>query len=820
MARKGFEGGQANSFDALNVGEGGKVIVDANAPEKTLENILPPVEESKTNTSHSVEITDVLDSDEEFKSYLGDKKGEKRNRTKPQRENTREDEEGPLDLPEPTPMPTPEPVPTFDPEKYRAGVDKTFKGSPNSNLEGENNKITRPSKKATGPKPLKPLKKLDKYFANKIYDEDFKVTEDLEKAIATTVFDKDPNARKKRTKPYESLEDIVNEKYPESNVEVKVEEERKEQEEKRDKEVERAKKVAAKSAEVLRLMENSELSGQGTAELVTEPKVESKSGSVRRSSIGKRSTTTVESSKDPVLAPGPVVEVVPPTPKPEAKPNPEPAATKKAEQQPAAKEIHFDKIENGKGSKTNTGPENKQKNPITIDIDAEVRGVPLPKNESQTRTPKPAEPQTPYVEPKGAFSRFGNWLADISYRPILEGTKRFAAFQAERVKSFGSLIKADFLGNRQLVKREGAIAKHEIADTEVKQILAGLKSIDDYRNNNQLSPRQARKMEKEFIALNKQLTKTQERRATALAKVKKHENLGLVQENKKKQIAENFAHIVGERLSPRTEKFDNLMGEKNDLTNEIKTWGEEIAEDAKELKALKEIMSANKYMNTSANKAKVKEIEANLANAYKKREYKKSRLNKVDTKLVKHKSVFDKWDNKKQAYNRYAKERIEIFDPAKKRAPEPGAYRDPATIGTEDNFENEEDGPISARPTNSQREERGSQGLGAENKASNEGPGSYEFDQWANAWNKLYGSEVKVRMEDVMPEDMVVANRRNKTAFNRNQFAVLVKNSLVQKGDKRGGGNFDSNFSLDRVSRVLKSDEAKKASAAAVGSNI
>ncbi len=813
MPRERFVGGQANSFEALKRGENGELIVDNDAPEKTLENVLPPVEVEEITPSESVEITDVLDSDEEHKPYLGDDKSKNKRYTPRPPKEIVVDPEGRL---ESETKAEPVVIPDFNSDQYRQGMDSDFnKGkapgigtknrTDNQNEARTVNPAVRPPIERPGRKPpTRPRK----FLVNKEYPEDHMVVKAVANALATEVFDEDENVRPRRTKGFDSLQEILNDKYPETFAEEKDEEERKNQEDKRAREIERAKKVAAKSAEVLRLMENSELSGQGEVikpaspvakeihfdviENGKPPKVDKDKAQRNRPIINvdaqvTRNEQTRPSAPDkaptsapkPTPAPKPATPDSAPTPKPKApEATPEPTPKPKA---PAARVIHFDSIENGKTPKVDKDKARRApKDAPTIDIDAEVIGnkpaeptptpVATPSPESRAR---PAQEQQPYVEPKGIFARAGNWIVDKIWRPISEGTKKYAAFQAERVASFGGIIKAEFLGNRQLVKREGFIAEHKIADNDVNQILAAMNSINEYRNTNQLSPRQAKRAEKDSQNLRKQLTSAQERRAEAYRKVQFHEGKAMVQENKKKNIAENFAHIVNERLSPVQEKFDSFMEKKADLNNEITIWSEKLASETEQLKVVKEAMKTNRYLNTSTDKARVKAIENSMAQAYSDIKSAKERLSKLDARIVKVKTVLDIWDNKKQAYNRYAKESFKPYDGVKKVAPNPQQYRDPTGTAIPDvtSASAEED---SSMPDSNTADTTGS----PEDK---EKIGEYTLDKWSKEWNRLYGSKIKIEPR------MFTGQIEIDKPLGINQFSVLVRNAHRASKDPNKG---------------------------------
>ncbi len=417
---------------------------------------------------------------------------------------------------------------------------------------------------------------------------------------------------------------------------------------------------------------------------------------------------------------------------------------------------------------------------------------------------------------KGILGKTGSFLGRLFTRPF-KAMKEGLSFKAERIKAYGNMVSEKFFGDARQIRFEEQKAKFNVADGAVRNIEGELKEIEDLKASGEfIKPKEAIKMENQASQLRGKLVKAQEKRDEELRKTKYQEGLAVSHENKKKLIAEGYANLINERFKPLTEKFNEHTEEKAVLDSEIGNWRELIEEHSHELESLREDLVTYPHLKKQYKK-EIKDIEKNILQSQQEIAQRTKHAIALDVKILNINDKLKVWDNKKQAYARFAAETVTPFDPEQQARAEIGGYRAPDGIQPVPDSggmapEAARVNPLAsggagARPeatptpvphptpapeaapanvANANQAERGQE--------SKESPNEFEFEDWTKTWNALNGSKMKVTLESLFSKDLADHHRSVKTKVTRAQFASLVGRAHKASKEPNKGKLEDKDF--------------------------
>lgn len=312
----------------------------------------------------------------------------------------------------------------------------------------------------------------------------------------------------------------------------------------------------------------------------------------------------------------------------------------------------------------------------------------------------------------------------------------FIRFQKDRIVTYGSMVAIEFLENRRGAQFEKNKEKFSNADDKVFAIKNRILNLEQvYSAKSDIDPRDLEKINKEKTRLEHELADAVAERQNAIELTRRSEVAVKSLEEKKQLIAEQFAHLAGERIQPHEDACEVLRAKKDMLSQELGVWKRRLDRQTETLYIIKELGANNPFLKETT-KARIKAAELKVAESRSALQERSERMLENEKALSKSAGVVQKWSVKRDAYAKFAEEKFETFE---------HEMFDPTSS------------PIEFEPFA-------------------EFQGGFEFDHWATAWNQLFGSKLPVDMERIFDSNIVSLHRAHRTEINSSQFAALVHN--------------------------------------------
>lgn len=397
----------------------------------------------------------------------------------------------------------------------------------------------------------------------------------------------------------------------------------------------------------------------------------------------------------------------------------------------------------------------------------------------------------PQPKPESGTKKFFKALA----WPVTAPTKKIAGwlgFNANRAglnTRMGWESKA-VQGN--LVVVEKAKAKHGQADAVVKDlerqlgVLNGLAAAD----TQPVTPKEAVRRQKERNKLEAQLQDARTRLGERLLGVNNAEARAINHENKRAEIARQYAELVDNRIAPIVLEREAFNVEKQKHENEIATWRGACDGYANDIQRLELLAQENPAVRSTF-RMQIKEARRLLSNSQKQLAERVFGLEKIDERLTKVNGIISGWELKKKHYQDIADKRMD------RSGIDPNVIGDQqSSAGFRDPVARTSSNPVAAR-------EAAVNAATAGFEARESAPEAYNVNEWIQNWNDMHGTRLELNLQAMVDDGVPSRFLRNPPDMNALQFDELVK-VYMRRHKLRTGQALDTKVKPKDVAAMAK----------------
>ncbi len=423
--------------------------------------------------------------------------------------------------------------------------------------------------------------------------------------------------------------------------------------------------------------------------------------------------------------------------------------------------------------------------PIPPPMPAEAIPVPPPLPPEAAPVPPPIpdvfppERATPFVLPEAvkrpsaarrALGAIGSFLSS----PFKKAAGALGAGYERRIL-IADMKEANGSVQDNLVRVEKAKAQYGQADASVKALESQLATLNGLAAP--ATPKEAVARQKSKNQLESQLSKAQMDKEKRLLIVNTAEARTINHENKRAEIARQYAEVVDRRLAPTVGARDSLNLEKQAHENELATWQSAVSGYRMQIDQLLLSARDNPALHSTF-RLQIKEAQRLLGKSENEVKERIAGLSRIDARLTRTNAIISKWDLKKKGYQDMADKRMfrSHLDPNTPLDTVSAAgFRDPVNRPEGDPIAEEAEATEEAGAAFERREALSTQ---------------FGFKEWVKGWNDMHGSKLELDFDKMMDamQDQDVANnyRNNPPALTAALFSKAVKGYLVDHKNRTG----------------------------------
>lgn len=397
----------------------------------------------------------------------------------------------------------------------------------------------------------------------------------------------------------------------------------------------------------------------------------------------------------------------------------------------------------------------------------------------------------PQSKPESGTKKFFKALA----WPVTAPTKKIASWLGFNANRAGLNTRMGWESEAvqgNLVVVEKAKAKHGQADAVVKDlerqlgVLNGLAAAD----TQPVTPKEAARRQKERNRLEAQLQDARTRLGERLLGVNNAEARAINHENKRAEIARQYAELVDNRIAPVVLEREAFNVEKQKHENEIATWRGACDGYANDIQRLELLAQENPAVRSTF-RMQIKEAKRLLSNSQKQLAERVFGLEKIDERLTKVNGIILGWELKKKHYQDIADKRMD------RSGIDPNVIGDQqSSAGFRDPVARTSSNPIATR-------EAAVNAATAGFEARERAPEAYNVNEWIQNWNDMHGTRLELNLQAMVDDGVPSRILRNPPDMNALQFVELV-NVYMRRHKLRTGQALDTKVKPKDVAAMAK----------------